>query len=131
MNMEDLASEFIFSDARKGNKASEDKMEEVFNTNSVEEIAKTIVLKGDVQLTTEQRHEMQEKKRKRIVETIAKNAMSHLAKILTLFVWVFQTGCFAPGFTGNDRGTVCPCLFPPLAVKSKPPVVRVVVDSRR
>jgi caffeoyl-CoA O-methyltransferase len=44
--------------------------------------------------------------------------------------WVFQTGCFAPGFTRNDQGTACPCLLPPLAVKSKPPAVRVVVDSQ-
>jgi hypothetical protein len=41
--------------------------------------------------------------------------------------WVFQTGCFATGFTRNDRGTACPCLLPPMAVKSKPPAVRVVV----
>lgn len=80
LNMEDLASDFIFSDARKGNKAPEDKIEEVFNTNSIEEIAKTIVLKGEVQLTTEQRHEMQEKKRKRVVTTIAKNAMDPKTK---------------------------------------------------
>ena len=44
--------------------------------------------------------------------------------------WVFQTGCFAPGFTRNDRGTSRPYLFPPMAVKSKPPAMRVVVDSR-
>jgi hypothetical protein len=35
--------------------------------------------------------------------------------------WVFQTGCEAPGFTRNDWGTSRPCLFPPMAVKSKPP----------
>jgi hypothetical protein len=29
----------------------------------------------------------------------------------------------------NDWGTSRPCLFPPMAVKSKPPAVRVVVDS--
>ncbi len=81
LDMEDLASEFIFSDAKKGNKASEDKMEEVFNTNSIEEIAKTIILKGDVQLTTEQRHEMQEKKRKRIVDKIVKNSMDPQTKM--------------------------------------------------
>jgi len=80
LDMEDLASEFIFSDAKKGNKASEDKMEEVFNTNSIKEIAKTIILKGDVQLTTEQRHEMQEKKQKRIVDIIVKNAMDPKTK---------------------------------------------------
>ncbi len=43
--------------------------------------------------------------------------------------WVFQTGCFAPGFTRNDWGTSRPCLFPPMAVKSKPPAVQVVVDA--
>jgi len=78
--MEDLASEFIFFNAKKGNKASEDKIEEVFNTNSIEEIAKIIIIKGDVQLTTEQRHEMQEKKRKRIITTISKNAMDPKTK---------------------------------------------------
>ncbi|MDH3884581.1 MAG: hypothetical protein OET63_10220 [Desulfobacterales bacterium] len=29
----------------------------------------------------------------------------------------------------NDWGTSRPWLFPPMAVKSKPPAVRVVVDS--
>ncbi|MGD9182563.1 MAG: hypothetical protein PVG15_13870 [Desulfobacterales bacterium] len=42
---------------------------------------------------------------------------------------VFQTGCIAPGFTRNDWGTSRPCLLPPMAVKSKPPALRVVVDS--
>jgi ribosome maturation protein SDO1 len=80
LNMDDLASEFIFSDAKKGNKASEDKMEEVFNTNSIKEIATKIVLKGDIQLTTEQRHKMQKNKRNRIIETIARNAMDPKTK---------------------------------------------------
>ena len=35
----------------------------------------------------------------------------------------------APGFTRNDWGTSRPCLLPPVAVKSKPPALRVVVDS--
>ena len=80
LDMEDLASEFIFSDAKKGNKASVDKMEEVFNTNSIEEIATKIVLKGDVQLTTEQRSKMQRNKTNRIIETISKNAMDPKTK---------------------------------------------------
>jgi ribosome maturation protein SDO1 len=80
LEMDDLASEIIFSDAKKGNKASEDKMEEVFNTNSTEEIAKTIIIKGDVQLTTEQRHKMQKNKRNRIIEIIKRNAMDPQTK---------------------------------------------------
>jgi len=80
LDIEDLASEFIFSDAKKGNKAPEDKIEEVFKTNSVEEIAKKIIIKGDIQLTTEQRHNMQKNKKKRIIETISKNAMDPKTK---------------------------------------------------
>jgi ribosome maturation protein SDO1 len=80
LDMDDLASEIIFSDAKKGNKASADKMKEVFNTNSIEEIAKIIIIKGDVQLTTEQRSKMQRNKRNRIIETISKNAMDPKTK---------------------------------------------------
>ena len=32
-------------------------------------------------------------------------------------------------YSGFDRGTSRPGLFPPMAVKSKPPAVGVVVDS--
>jgi len=35
----------------------------------------------------------------------------------------------ASGSTRNDWGTSRPCLLPPMAVKTKPPAVRVVVDS--
>ena len=80
LDMNDLASEIIFSDAKKGNKASADNIEKVFNTNSIEEIAKIIIIKGDVQLTTEQRHKMQENKKNRIIEKIVKNAMDPKTK---------------------------------------------------
>jgi hypothetical protein len=45
--------------------------------------------------------------------------------------WVFQTGCFASGSTRNDWGPSRPCILPPVAVKSKPPAMRVVVDSEK
>ena len=48
--------------------------------------------------------------------------------------WVFQTGCIAPGSTAlffNDWGTSGPRILPPIAVKSKPPALRVVVDSAK
>lgn len=44
------------------------------------EIAKIIILKGDIQLTTEQRHKMQKNKRNRIIEMIVKNAMDPKTK---------------------------------------------------
>jgi hypothetical protein len=42
--------------------------------------------------------------------------------------WVIKTGCFAPGSTHNDWGTSRPGLLPPMAIKSKPPAARVVVE---
>jgi len=70
----------IFRDARKGERASEEKMEEVFGTTDPIEVAKQIILKGEVQLTTEQRREMQELKRRRIVNEIARNAINPQTK---------------------------------------------------
>lgn len=66
----------IFKNAKKGTRAPDDKIKQVFGTMDPMEVAKTIILKGEVQLTTEQRKIMQENKRKRIVEYIARNAMN-------------------------------------------------------
>ncbi|MEF8879859.1 MAG: ribosome assembly factor SBDS [Candidatus Thermoplasmatota archaeon] len=73
--IKNLAIDEVFKDAKKGMHASEETLEEAFGTKDVEEIAKKIIVKGDIQLTTEQRHKMQDDKRKRIVEYITKNAM--------------------------------------------------------
>lgn len=66
----------IFRNARKGTHPSEEKIKEVFGTTDPVEVAKQIILKGEVQLTTQQRREMQESKRKRIVAEIARNAIN-------------------------------------------------------
>ncbi|HTT73025.1 MAG TPA: ribosome assembly factor SBDS [Thermoplasmata archaeon] len=71
-----LALEHVFKDAKKGDKISEEHLERIFHTRSVPEIAKQIVLKGEVQVTTEQRHQLQGAKHKQIVATIARNAMN-------------------------------------------------------
>ncbi|HTP54227.1 MAG TPA: ribosome assembly factor SBDS [Thermoplasmata archaeon] len=71
-----LALEQVFKDAKKGDKISEEHLERTFHTRSLPEIARQIVLKGEVQVTTEQRHELQEAKRRQIVATIARNAMN-------------------------------------------------------
>ncbi|RLF29671.1 MAG: ribosome assembly factor SBDS [Thermoplasmata archaeon] len=75
-----LAVDAIFRDSKKGTHASKESLEKHFGTDNVEEIARQIILKGDIQLTTEQRHEMQEKKRKRIIDIIARNAMDPRTK---------------------------------------------------
>lgn len=74
--IEHIVIDTIFRNARKGTRAPEDKIKEVFGTTDPLEVAKAIVLKGEVQLTTEQRKIMQENKRRRIVEYIARNAMN-------------------------------------------------------
>jgi len=73
---ENLVIDDIFKDAKKGDRASEEKMQKVFGTTNVLEIAKQIILKGEVHLTAEQRKELQETKRKQIITMIARNAIN-------------------------------------------------------
>lgn len=76
-----LAVEEIFKDARKGDKSSEEAMMKAFNTIDHLEAAATIIKKGQVQLTAQQRKEMQEEKRKKIVATITREAINPQTKL--------------------------------------------------
>jgi ribosome maturation protein SDO1 len=71
-----LALDQVFKDAKKGDKISEEHLERTFHTRDLAAIAKQIVLKGEVQVTTEQRHTLQAAKHRQIVTTIARNAMN-------------------------------------------------------
>ncbi len=71
-----LALDQVFKDAKRGDKISEEHLEKTFHTRNLAAIAKQIVLKGEVQVTTEQRHQLQSMKVKQIVATIARNAMN-------------------------------------------------------
>ena len=74
--LENLAIDEIFRDARKGSKASEEKMEEFFGTTEPVQVAREIIKRGEIQLTTEQRREMQEAKRRQVIHYIAANAIN-------------------------------------------------------
>jgi ribosome maturation protein SDO1 len=76
-----LAVEDVFNNARKGTRPAEDKLKEAFETEDVLEIAKKIIEKGEVQITAEQRKEMLDAKRKRIVTYIAANAINPQTKL--------------------------------------------------
>lgn len=76
-----LVIDAIFKDSKKGTHASQESLEKVFGTDDVETIVKEIIIKGEIQLTTEQRHEMTEQKRKRIIDIIVKNAMDPQTKM--------------------------------------------------
>jgi ribosome maturation protein SDO1 len=71
-----LALDQVFKDAKKGDKISEEHLEKIFHTRDLVEIARQIVVKGEVQVTTEQRHKLQAAKLRQIVTTIARNAMN-------------------------------------------------------
>lgn len=76
-----LAVEEVFKDARKGDKASEEAMMKAFDTVDPMEAAPTIIKKGHVQLTAQQRKEMQEEKRKMIVATITRESINPQTKL--------------------------------------------------
>jgi len=76
-----LAIDAVFSDSKKGTHAPIESLQKQFKTTDISTIAKEIIQKGEIQLTTEQRHEMQQQKRKRIVDLIVKNAMDPKTKM--------------------------------------------------
>ena len=78
--VQSLAIDAIFKDSKKGTHASEETLKKSFGTSNLEEIAKLIILKGEIQLSTEQRHKMQVNKRYRIIDTIVRNAMDPKTK---------------------------------------------------
>lgn len=70
-----LVSEIVYKDARKGDKASEESLTKNFGTTDLKTIVTTIIKKGEIQLTTDQRRQMVENKRKQIVAFIARNCI--------------------------------------------------------
>ncbi|HHT19639.1 MAG: ribosome assembly factor SBDS [Euryarchaeota archaeon] len=76
-----LAVEEVFKDAKKGDKASEEAMIKAFETTDPLEAAATIIRKGQVQLTAQQRRDMQEDKRRMIIAKIAREAINPQTKL--------------------------------------------------
>ncbi len=70
-----LAAEKIFKDSSKGEKASEEMMEEIFGTSDPIEVAKKVIKEGEIQVTTRQRQEMRKKRRKQIISLITRRAV--------------------------------------------------------
>ena len=70
-----LATETIFTDAGKGTKASEERLQAVFGTIDPLKIAEVILKKGTLQLTTEQRKQLVEDKRKQVVSFISRECI--------------------------------------------------------
>ncbi|MFA5772177.1 MAG: ribosome assembly factor SBDS [Thermoplasmata archaeon] len=75
-----VAIDVVFKDSKKGDRASDENLQKMFNTTNFSEIAKQIIQHGEIQLTTEQRRKMQENKKKQIVAEIARNAFNPQTK---------------------------------------------------
>jgi ribosome maturation protein SDO1 len=70
-----LVVEEVFKDAKKGERASVEKLKKYFGTTDPIEIGKKIILDGDLPITTEQRRQMVEEKRKKIVAILARETI--------------------------------------------------------
>jgi ribosome maturation protein SDO1 len=65
----------IFKDAHKGDKANTDSIKKIFGTEDVMAVAEKILKDGEIQLTTDQRKEMVEQRRQRVVQAICRDAV--------------------------------------------------------
>jgi ribosome maturation protein SDO1 len=68
-----VAVDEVYSDANKGLRVPAEKLSRIFKTNDFIQIAETILRKGDLNLTTDQRRRLVEEKRKQIVANISRN----------------------------------------------------------
>jgi ribosome maturation protein SDO1 len=71
-----IAARDVFEDASRGDRPAEEDLEEVFGTTEPVEIIPEVVREGEIQITAEQREEMQEQKRRQLVNEIARNAVN-------------------------------------------------------
>jgi len=71
-----IAAEDVFENASRGDRPAEEDLETVFETTEPLEIIPEVVRRGEIQITAEQRREMQEKKRRGLIDRIARNAVN-------------------------------------------------------
>jgi ribosome maturation protein SDO1 len=65
-----LVSDEIYSDANKGSRTSSEKLRKHFKTTDVTDVARQILSRGELNLTTDQRRKMIEEKKKQIIQYI-------------------------------------------------------------
>ena len=71
-----IAAEDVFEDASSGDRPPETALEEVFETTDPLEIIPEVIRRGEIQITAEQRREMQDRKHNQLVNKIARNAVN-------------------------------------------------------
>ena len=71
-----IAAEDIFENADRGDRPPENMLEEVFDTTDPLEIIPEVIERGEIQITADQRREMQAQKHKQLVQRITRNAVN-------------------------------------------------------
>ena len=76
-----LVGDYIYKDARRGDRSSPEEVKKVFGTVDIKKVAEVIIKKGELHLTTDQRRKLLESKRKLIVNFIARSAVDPRTKL--------------------------------------------------
>lgn len=71
-----VASEFIFKDAKKAEKAAISNLQKIFGTDNIDIVVSEIIKNGEIELTTAQKRNMQEKRKRQIIEYIVRNSIN-------------------------------------------------------
>jgi ribosome maturation protein SDO1 len=71
-----IAAEDVFEDAAAGDRPPETALEEVFDTTDPLAVIPAVIERGEIQITADQRREMQERKHKELVNRITRNAVN-------------------------------------------------------
>ncbi len=70
-----LVIEEVYSDSSKGTRASLEKLQKYFGTQDPVRVAEEILKTGELQLTTDQRRQLVEEKRRQIISIITRNCI--------------------------------------------------------
>jgi ribosome maturation protein SDO1 len=71
-----IAAQDVFENASRGDRPPENALEDVFGTTDPMAIIPEVIERGEIQITAEQRREMQEQKRKQLINRITRNAVN-------------------------------------------------------
>jgi len=70
-----LASNYVYKDVSSAEKYPKEGLVKIFGTDKTEEVALTIIKKGDIQLNSEQRKDILEEKKNKIITYLSRNAV--------------------------------------------------------
>ena len=71
-----IAAEDVFEDASAGDRPPESALEDVFDTTEPLTVIPEVIREGEIQITADQRREMQEQKRRQLINQITRNAVN-------------------------------------------------------